>query len=78
MFLLPFMIAVLTRRSVSPVTLHVGSMILLEVVTLTFVVGIGHVISTLKRDVSGVALTYSGLQLYWFPRPRVPGWSTGN
>jgi hypothetical protein len=65
-FLLPFVIATLTRRMVSPVTLRVGSLILLGLVTLTLVVGIGHLISTLKGDVSGIALIYSGLLLYCF------------
>ena len=60
------MIATLTRRGVSPVTLRVGSLILLLMVTLTLVVGIGHLISTLKSDVNGIALIYSGLLLYCF------------
>jgi len=65
-FLLPFVIATLTRRRVSPVTLRIGSMILLGIVTLTLAVGIGHLISTLKSDINGVALIYSGLLLYCF------------
>jgi hypothetical protein len=65
-FLLPLMLAMVTRRGVSPVTLRVGSMILLGIVTLTLVVGIGHLISTLKSDVNGVALIYTGLLLYSF------------
>jgi hypothetical protein len=65
-FLLAFVIAILTRRRVSPVTLRVGSLILLAIVSLTLVVGIGHLISTLKSDVNGVRLIYSGLLLYCF------------
>ena len=65
-FILPFVIARLTRRKVSPVTLRVGSLILLGIVTLTLAVGIGHLISTLKSDINGVALIYSGLLLYCF------------
>jgi hypothetical protein len=63
-FLLPFVIATVTRRRVSPVRLRVGSMILLVIVTLTLAVGIGHLILTLKRDVNGIGLIYSGLLLY--------------
>jgi uncharacterized membrane protein len=65
-FLLPFVIATLTRRRVSPVTLRVGSLILLGMVTLTLAVGIGHLISTLKGDVNGFNLIRSGLLLYCF------------
>jgi hypothetical protein len=39
-FLLPATIATLTNRSVSPVTLRVGSLILLGIVTITLAVGI--------------------------------------
>lgn len=39
-FLIPFVIATLTRRRISAVTLRVGSMILLGIVTLTLVMGI--------------------------------------
>lgn len=65
-FLLPFMIATLTRHRVSPVTLRVGSLILLGIVTLTLAVGIGHLISTLKGDVNGIQLIQSGLLLFCF------------
>ncbi len=65
-FLLPAVFAMLTRRRVSPVTLRVGSMILLGIVTLTLAVGIGHLISTLKSDLNGIKLIYSGLLLYGF------------
>jgi len=65
-FLLPFAIAMLTNRRVSPVTLRVGSMILLGIVTITLAVGIGHMILTLSKDLKGLALLYSGLLLYTF------------
>ena len=64
LFLLPFVIAVLTRRSVSPVTLRVGSMILLGIVTAALAIGIVHMILTLKKDLNGIGLLYSGLLLY--------------
>ncbi len=63
-FLLPFVLTTVTRRRVSPVRLRVGSVILLVIVTLTLAVGIGHLILTLKRDVNGIGLIYSGLLLY--------------
>src|SRR5947208_466163 len=50
-FLLPFVIAVVTRRSVSPVTLRVGSMILFGIVTL-------------PNDLKGLGLLETGLLLY--------------
>ena len=65
-FLVPAVIAMLTRRKVSAVTLRVGSMILLGIVTLTLAVGIGHLILTLKSDVNGIKLIQSGLLLYCF------------
>jgi hypothetical protein len=63
-FLLPFVIATLTNRSVSPITLRIGSLILLGIVSCTLVIGIGHMISTLKNDLKGLSLLYSGLLLY--------------
>jgi len=63
-FILPFVIAVLTRRSVSPVTLRVGSIILLGIVTAALAAGIGHMILTLKKDLNGFDLLYTGLLLY--------------
>ncbi len=65
-FLLLFMIAMLTRRRISPLGLRVGSLILLGIVTLTLVVGIGHLVSTLKGNVNGFNLIRSGLLLYCF------------
>src|SRR5437667_6019985 len=49
-FLLPFVFAVLTRRRVSPVTLRVGSLILLGIVDFVIAIGILHMISTLEND----------------------------
>ena len=63
-FLLPYVIAMLTRRSVSPVTLRVGSLILLGIVTVALAAGIGHMILTLPKDLKGLVLLYSGLLLY--------------
>jgi hypothetical protein len=63
-FILPFVIAVLTRRSVSPVTLRVGSMILLGIVTLVLAVGIVRMITSLPRDLKGFGLLETGLLLY--------------
>ena len=63
-FLLPFVIATLTNRSVSPITLRVGSLILLGIVTRALAIGIGHMIATLKNDLKGPALLFSGLLLY--------------
>jgi uncharacterized membrane protein len=63
-FLLPFVFAVLTRRSVSPVTIRVGSMILLGIVTVTLAIGIGHMIFTLPGELKGIGLLYTGLLLY--------------
>ena len=55
-FLLPFVIATLMNRRVSPITLRVGSLILLGIVTFTLVIGIGHMVATLKNDLKGPAL----------------------
>lgn len=65
-FLFAFAIAILTRSRISPVTLRVGSLILLGIVTLTLVVGIGHLVTTLKGNVNGFNLIRSGLLLYGF------------
>ena len=65
-FIVTFVIARLTRRNISPVTLRVGSLILLGIVTLALAVGIGHLISTLKGNVNGINLIRSGLVLYCF------------
>src|SRR2546430_17663797 len=41
-FIIPFVFAVITRRSVSPVTLRVGSLIWLGIVTIVLAIGILH------------------------------------
>jgi uncharacterized membrane protein len=62
--LLPAVIAMLTRRRVSPVTLRVGSIILLGIVTFALAAGIVRMIVTLPRELKGISLLYSGLLLY--------------
>jgi hypothetical protein len=63
-FIIPFVFAVITRRSVSPVTLRVGSLVLLGIVTIVLAIGIVHMISTLKTQLNGFGLLYTGLLLY--------------
>jgi hypothetical protein len=65
-FVFLFVMATLTRGRVSPVTIRVGSLILLVMVTLTLTGGIGHLITTLKGNVNGFNLIRSGLLLYCF------------
>src|SRR6266487_142632 len=60
-FLLPFVFAVITRRRISPVTLRIGSLILLGIVTIVLATGILHMISTLKKDLNGFGLLETGL-----------------
>jgi uncharacterized membrane protein len=64
LILLPLLIAFFTRHRVSPVTLRVGSIILLGIVTLALSVAIVHLIFTLKSELNGIALLYTGLLLY--------------
>ena len=63
-FIIPFVFAVLTRRNISPVTLRVGSLALLAIVTIVLAIGIVHMISTLKTQLNGFGLLYTGLLLY--------------
>ena len=63
-FIIPFVIAVLTRRRISAVTLRVGSMMLLGIVTIVLAVGIVRMITTLPSDLKGFGLLYTGLLLY--------------
>ncbi len=63
-FIIPFVFAVITRRSVSPVKLRVGSLALLGIVTIVLAIGIVHMISTLKAQLNGFELLYTGLLLY--------------
>jgi hypothetical protein len=65
-FLLTFVLAIITRRRVSPVALRIGSLFLLGIVTLTLVVGIGHLVSTLKGNANGINVIRSGLLLSCF------------
>ncbi len=69
--LLPLLIAMLTRRRVSPVTLRVGSLILLGIVTLALSVAIVHLLFTLRHDLNGIALLYTGLAVVLFQHPYV-------
>jgi uncharacterized membrane protein len=62
--LLPLLIAILTGHRVSLTTRRIGSLILLGVVTLALSVAIVHLIFTLKKDLNGIALLYTGLLLY--------------
>lgn len=64
--LLPVVIALLTRRRVSPATFRVGSRILLGIVTFALAVGIANLIFNLPREQKGIVLIYSGLLLYGF------------
>lgn len=64
LFILPFVIAVLARRSIRFITLRSGSLSLLGIVTLTLVVGIGRMLVTLKKDLNGIDLLVSGVLLY--------------
>jgi hypothetical protein len=63
-FIIPFVIAVLTRRRISPVTLRVGSLVLLGIVTIVLAVGIVRMIATLPSELKGFGLLYTGLLLY--------------
>ena len=63
-FIIPFVFAVITKRRVSPVTLRVGSLALLAIVTIVLAIGIVHMISTLKTQLNGFGLLYTGLLLY--------------
>jgi uncharacterized membrane protein len=64
--LLPLLIAMLTRHRISPNRLRIGSFILLGIVTLALSTAIVHLLFTLKNDLNGIALLYTGLLLYCF------------
>jgi hypothetical protein len=64
--LLPIVIAMLTKRRVSPVTIRVGSMILLGIVTFALAVDVVRLLFTLPGNLKGISLLYSGLLLYCF------------
>jgi len=55
---------VITRRTVLPVTLRVGSLVLLGIVTIVLAIGVVHMVSTLKKELNGFGLLYTGLLLY--------------
>ncbi|HYX51470.1 MAG TPA: hypothetical protein VE843_17110 [Ktedonobacteraceae bacterium] len=62
--LLPLVISILTRHRISLATRRFGSLVLLGVVTLALSVAIVHLIFTLKKDLNGAMLLYTGLLLY--------------
>ncbi len=62
--LLPLLIALLTGHRLSLATRRIGSLLLLGVVTLAMSVAIVHLIFTLKNDLNGASLLYTGLLLY--------------
>jgi len=62
--LLPLLIAILTGHRISLAIRRIGSLVLLGVVTLALSVAIVHLIFTLKSDLNGIALLYTGLLLY--------------
>ena len=62
--LLPVLISILTGRRISLSSRRIGSLILLGVVTLALSVAIVHLIFTLKKDLNGIQLLYTGFLLY--------------
>ncbi|HYB01064.1 MAG TPA: hypothetical protein VED37_12680 [Ktedonobacteraceae bacterium] len=62
--LLPVLISVLSGRRISLTRRRIGSLILLGVVTLALSVAIVHLIFTLKKDLNGIELLYTGFLLY--------------
>ena len=62
--ILPLLISILTGHRISPIRRRVGSIILLGVVTLALSIAIVHLIFTLRKDLNGIALLYTGLLLY--------------
>lgn len=62
--LLPLVISIITRHRISLATRRFGSLVLLGVVTLALSVAIVHLIFTLKKDLNGAMLLYTGLLLY--------------
>lgn len=66
LFLLPLLIALLTRHRISLARRRIGSLILLALVTFSLSFAIFHLIFTLKQDLNGISLMYTGLMLYVF------------
>ena len=62
--LLPVLISILSGRRISLTRRRIGSLILLGVVTLALSVAIVHLIFTLKKDLNGIQLLYTGFLLY--------------
>lgn len=62
--LLPLLIAFLTGHRVSLATRRIGSLVLLSVVTLALSAATFHLVFTLKKDLNGISLLYTGLMLY--------------
>jgi|SRR5690349_18575999 hypothetical protein len=62
--LLPVLISILTGHRFSLTTRRIGSLVLLGVVTLAMSVAVLHLIFTLKHDLNGATLLYTGLLLY--------------
>ena len=62
--LLPLLISILTGHRLSLSTRRIGSLVLLGIVTLAMAVAVVHLIFTLKKDVNGGELLYTGLLLY--------------
>ena len=62
--LLPVLISILIGRRISLSSRRIGSLILLGVVTLALSVAIVHLIFTLKKDLNGIQLLYTGFLLY--------------
>lgn len=62
--LLPLLIAILTGHRISLATRRKGSLLLLGVVTLALSIAVVHLIFTLKKDLNGIYLLYTGMLLY--------------
>lgn len=62
--LLPLLIAIVTRHRIRPVARRTGAFVLLGIVTLAIAFSIFHLIFTLKKDLNGIVLLYTGLLLY--------------
>ena len=62
--ILPLLFAILTGHRVSLAVRRNGSLILLAVVTISLSVAIFHLVFTLRKDLNGISLLYTGLMLY--------------
>ena len=77
-FIIPFVFAVITRRSISPVTLRVGSLVLLGIVTIVLAIGIVHMISTLKTQLNGFGLLIHRAAVIWMQHSHIRFMVLGN